>query len=449
MTLLALLGCISEYSSGGTAVGNPGRLLVTLAPAEDGAWQRARARRLEAELTDCDGTVLRARLRDVDLESPDAIDVPVGVWCGVSLTVEGLDARSGGGLTVVRDEAATALALDEAPSRDQSWVLELGEPGAPGAIAARSALFVEIEADGDLDELERSRGALAANPGREAGPFDPSLAMVTSWTGARAALVEEGPVYATSGAPGDGYAAIVARRGPDGTTWVAAGEAPTGPLVAVSTDSGLSWTLGPTLEPLSGLAIAGEILYASSFDGGVFSSADGLDWTRVYVGEGRQHRAIASDGGALVVVGDGEALFSADGTSWTVTSLPGAPDLLDVASGPPGFVAVGGGGALWFSPDGLTWTDETVDGALYKAVVWTGRRFVAAGEGASRTSLDGVTWASGPDRPLDALARHRGGLLAVHDDEVWASVDDGDAWTQERTLPELGGLSAIASNDPG
>jgi len=232
---------------------------------------------------------------------------------------------------------------------------------------------------------------------------------------------------------------------------------------------GLTWTRvphdeavfgGPRAQAMTAVVVGGPGLVAVGYDEGgggwedgggrakdaaVWTSPDGLTWTRVpddeavFGGPNSQRmNGIAAGGPGLVAVGydnsaagwageNGNAAVwtSPDGLTWTR-----APEgevfgdyrwqtMSAVVAGGPGLVAVGYDGtatnhdaAVWTSPDGLTWTrvphDEAVFGGpnaqAMNAVVAGGPGLVAVGyagvandpDGAVWTSPDGVTWTRVP-----------------------------------------------------
>lgn len=243
-------------------------------------------------------------------------------------------------------------------------------------------------------------------------------------------------------------------------------------------------------------------------DGAVWTSVDGLTWERVQDtgaalgGPGSQFLGgVAAGGPGLVAVGyqyvngefDGAVWTSPDGEQWSrVTddgSVFGGPDaqiIYAVTGGGPGMVAVGLDGplddfaaAVWTSSDGLTWARADLEEAylgmnprlFVVAAAPTG--LLAAGEegpgvgwvgpnadldAAVWVSADGLTWTTVPDNPeafgglhegrdqvMRGLAAVAGGWVAVGydgplvaqvegdaDAAVWVSVD-GITW--ERVFP--------------
>ena len=219
---------------------------------------------------------------------------------------------------------------------------------------------------------------------------------------------------------------------------------------------------GPGAQGMSSIAVGGPGLVAvgteSSGDdayGAVWTSVDGLTWTRVphdeetLGGPGDQSmRSVAAGGPGLVAVGsqsrgldsDAAVWTSVDGLTWARVPHDAAvfggsrrQAMNAVAAGGPGLVAVGydeqdagyndGGGkatqaAVWTSVDGLTWervpNDEGIFGGensqVMNAVVAGGPGLVAVGydnanqgwggmdaNAAVWTSPDGTAWKRVPN----------------------------------------------------
>ncbi|HAX81064.1 MAG TPA: hypothetical protein DCY40_00655 [Actinobacteria bacterium] len=186
-----------------------------------------------------------------------------------------------------------------------------------------------------------------------------------------------------------------------------------------------------------GLVAVGYEEYEDEMDGAVWTSPDGITWTRVpdglgvFGGPGDQRIfAVTVGGPGLVAVGEefrddalGIAVWvSPDGFAWTrvpddagVLSGLGEYSAFSVVAGGPGLVMVGrvsageigSDGAAWWSTDGSTWVRGDPDGALtgpgnqtLVSVVAAGNGLVAAGrddslgeeDAAVWMSTDGITW---------------------------------------------------------
>jgi hypothetical protein len=236
---------------------------------------------------------------------------------------------------------------------------------------------------------------------------------------------ERGPEHES----GDGDAAVWTSA--DGTTWslvphdesVLGGE---GEQQMVSVTAG-----GP------GLVAVGWDTSSGSQDAAVWTSVDGITWSRVPNDEsvfGGQHdqtmSSVAVGGPGLVAVGADSFLDVDRG------QLTGYDDSISVA-------------AVWTSVDGLTWTrvphDETILGGegnqWMSSVASASVGLVAVGGDWSRavhhaavwTSVDGITWSRVPndesvfggehDQIMNSVTPVGSGLVAVG--RAWASSDSG------------------------
>ena len=140
---------------------------------------------------------------------------------------------------------------------------------------------------------------------------------------------------------------------------------------------------GPGLVAVGSDGVDGSF---DSLDAAVWTSVDGITWSRVphddavFGGSdgGQRMRSVAAGGPGLVAVGRDEASddinaavwTSVDGITWSrvphddaVFGGDGDQTMSGVAAGGPGLVAVGGGGpdgdsdaAVWTSVDGITWS---------------------------------------------------------------------------------------------
>ena len=264
---------------------------------------------------------------------------------------------------------------------------------------------------------------------------------------------------------------------PDGITWS-----------RVSDDEAVLGGEGEQL--MFGVTAGGPGLVAVGYDGpggdedaAVWTSPDGITWSRVphdetlLGGEDDQVMwSVTAGGPGLVAVGyDGSAgdadaavWTSPDGITWSrvshdeaVMGGDGFVVMLSVTARGPGLVAVGSaqsGGdedaAVWTSPDGTTWSrvphDESVFGGERRQKMWSvtegGPGLVAVGSD-QWTSPDGITWSRGSDNeaafggegiPLMLSVTAGGpGLVAVSvefsagdfDAAVWTSPD-GITWSR-------------------
>ncbi len=261
-----------------------------------------------------------------------------------------------------------------------------------------------------------------------------------------------------------------------------------------------------------GLVAVGWDESSGDEDAAVWTSPDGIIWTRVpdsddLGGEGGQRMLNVTAGGpGLVAVGWDESSgdqkaavwTSSDGIIWTRVPDSDDPDgegsevMLSVTTGGPGLVAVGlhvpGGdqnAAVWTSPDGIIWTraPDSDDlggegGQRMLSVTTVGPGLVAVGlhvpgvnqNAAVWTSPDGIIWTRAPDsealggqsrQVMLSVTKGGPGLVAVGWDEssgdqkaaVWTS-SDGIIWTRSPDNDDLGGegsqrMLSVTAGGPG
>ncbi|MGI9658761.1 MAG: hypothetical protein ACR2OD_07625 [Gaiellaceae bacterium] len=218
---------------------------------------------------------------------------------------------------------------------------------------------------------------------------------------------------------------------------------------------------------------------ATGLGAAVWTSADGVRWARVLDDEaalggpgGQTMLSVTAGGPGLVAVGwdqplgrDAAVWTSADGVSWSrvehddaVFGGLGYQSMSAVIAGGPGLVAVGRdrtGPVVWTSPDGAEWTRITPETAAdifgpgtglsgrMNSVTAVGPGLVAVGtsgsDAAAWASEDGITWVRAPyDEAVfggEGLQEMRSvvpgglGVVAVGADganaAVWTSVDGG------------------------
>jgi len=223
-----------------------------------------------------------------------------------------------------------------------------------------------------------------------------------------------------------------------------------------------------------GLVAVGESGWPRNFDAAVWTSPDGITWSRVphneavFGGEASQAMTSVTAGGpGLVAVGydahnsSAAVWTSPDGITWSRVphneEVFGGAAMSNVAVGGPGLVAVGrdgdpqtnvGNDVMWTSPDGITWSrvpyNEEVfggdtgvwlggDTARIWDVIDVGPGLVAVGvdventavfeNAAVWTSPDGITWSrvphdeavfgGQPQASIDSVIVGGPGLVAV------------------------------------
>jgi len=217
--------------------------------------------------------------------------------------------------------------------------------------------------------------------------------------------------------------------------------------------------------------------------GAVWTSPDGIIWSRTRLGPGSLSNVTVGGPGLVAVgwvrSGDDESAAvwtSPDGFTWSGVphdgNVFGGSEMTSVTAGGPGLVAVGSNGldaAVWTSPDGFTWSrvphDETLfGGAEMNSVTVGGPGLVAVGlinlepltpspqgpdgfvtDAAVWTSSDGFTWSRVPhdetvfdvegSQRMNSVIVGGPGLVAVGSDEIdpyafpYGYAMDAAVWT--------------------
>lgn len=245
--LLLVLACTDPDP--GTVVGNPGNASARLAPTDDGVGiDVARAFVDGVELVGCDGTDDEVEIDEqIDLLVGELAQLPGGSWCSVYLSVEGGVWVEGRGptdqpfeLDLPVDEV-TLEPLGEALDIDgQALVVELAEPGwlgesqldqlddddgvlvlaedssLAGDLVTRvelgSAIFEDLDADGDVGSDDRAAGALAAGAQRTQD-LEPSAEPTGQDTGDLDGDGDDGDAEPVEGGCGSSDSAVSGLRG--------------------------------------------------------------------------------------------------------------------------------------------------------------------------------------------------------------------------------------------
>ncbi|MFM9080188.1 MAG: hypothetical protein ACKOTE_08670, partial [Opitutaceae bacterium] len=235
--------------------------------------------------------------------------------------------------------------------------------------------------------------------------------------------------------------------------------------IQVSTD-GLTWRRAnphPGFSALSAVTYGQSRFVAVGANSAVFTSSDGLTWTKGTVNATAALACVAA-GPSLFVAGSGSAIYSSpDGLTWTqrITSLPWA--VRGVAYGAGRFVALGDGGNIRHSADGVTWTTGTsgVTANLLAVSWWEDVGFIATGaSGTILTSTDGLTWQlreSGVGENLGAIHRAPFGFVAAGGTQGTMLISlDGISWSitslpADKTIRSLafGNSLLVAAGDSG
>jgi hypothetical protein len=173
--------------------------------------------------------------------------------------------------------------------------------------------------------------------------------------------------------------------------------------------------LGAT-SACNGVVWTGELFVAVCTSGIINLSPDGIDWESILLGDNDQTITdVAWSGSVLVAASSTGMMQSSDGRVWTPVPVPGM--------------------------------------AVPRAVVWTGARFVAVGDGGAMAhSQDGAMWtavASGVTDNLTAITWSGDELVAIASSGTVLSSPDADTWTVWPRQDGLGDLTGVAVTAEG
>jgi hypothetical protein len=204
---------------------------------------------------------------------------------------------------------------------------------------------------------------------------------------------------------------------------------------------------------LNGVAWGNDRYVAVGDLGTIVTSSNGTDWTSLTPVTDGSLNAVVWSGAKFVAVGMGVVLTSDDGASWTVEAYT-PPDILSSVAWSADlglFAAVGWNGAIVTSPDGVDWTDRSIDLTFlaFNDVTWSGTEFVAVGEeGEIATSSDGANWRivlSGADLTNVVWTGDEfvamggfGKIVTSVDGSSWSYGYTGDAWDYLLDLADSG-----------
>ncbi len=171
-------------------------------------------------------------------------------------------------------------------------------------------------------------------------------------------------------------------------------------------------------------------------------SLDGRRWNQAVFPNGVPYvRSVAFGGGTFVAVGDdGTVLTSADGKSWSVTTLASAPDFRHLAWSGSSWVAAalhptsGNGEVIWTSPDAASWTERPSIGFdVYQLLRASGQLYAIGWYGGVRFSTNqGVTWTEAALPPGTRWSTF-----------LMAAAEDGALLCTARAMDEPGTSNAL------
>ena len=194
--------------------------------------------------------------------------------------------------------------------------------------------------------------------------------------------------------------------------------------------------------------------------GAIFSSSDGVTWSRKDSKTTRNLRSVIYGNNLFVAVGNGNIIrTSQNGEEWAERRYVGEGELLLSAVYADGqFVIVGARGirdtngkltgtrgVIVTSANGITWNERSLPRTvpLLRSITHAGGKFVAAGNDETIvTSSDGITWSRTHPASSSSTANHlwevipaAGGFVAVGTNGVVLTSNDGTTWSRSTEGP--------------
>lgn len=209
---------------------------------------------------------------------------------------------------------------------------------------------------------------------------------------------------------------------------------------AVSTDDGLTWTLvgggDAGAAKLNSVAFGNDrfvavgTMYTPAFHAASTTDFKTWKWTDTLVGNVGGRYQVAFGAGRFVAVRHGSTSVSDNGVDWATYDVDF--DFQGLTFGNDKFVAAGarrGVAAVATSADGISWTPTTIGGATLTDIAYGNGRFVGVGDKGRRgTSLDGTSWTFHPGTSSQLFfgVVFGKGLFVANDGRT---TSDGLSWT--------------------
>ena len=216
----------------------------------------------------------------------------------------------------------------------------------------------------------------------------------------------------------------------------------------------------PALTPnINSVAFGAGRYVAVGDEGAIFSSSDGLTWSRKDSKTTGNLWSVIYENNLFVAVGNYNIRTSPNGEEWAERRYVGeGAYLLSAVYAGGQFVIVGGRsirdtsgrltgtrGVIITSVNGITWNERSLPSTVPRlnSIVYAGGKFVAAGDRETIvTSPDGINWSRTHPSSSSSTANHllkvipaAGGFVAVGLNGVVVTSTDGTSWTSRIRAP--------------
>lgn len=189
--------------------------------------------------------------------------------------------------------------------------------------------------------------------------------------------------------------------------------------IARSSDGGKTWSsVSSNVSDASAITYANGKFVVVGYNSAAYSTDNGTTWTAAASFPDGQWSAVCYGGGKFVAVDSSanKAMYSSDGNVWTEISLPSGGGWPGIAYGNGRFVATTMG-KIAYSDNLTEWTAVQVGYDMWRAVTFSGEKFVMVGSGgnsAYSTNGEGWTVSAVLDRlDLKSVAYGNGNFIAV------------------------------------
>ena len=221
--------------------------------------------------------------------------------------------------------------------------------------------------------------------------------------------------------------------------------------IVITSTNATGWTQQHTgtNNMLWGVTWSGTQYVAVGENKTILTSPDGINWTIRSSGDVSDFRlyAITWTGSKFVAVGanivnnETEIQVSPDGITWARSAITiHSGELTSIAWSGNQLVVAGSYFSegvrhplLLSSPDGIDWTlrsNANNSGYSFNEVIWTGSKFVMVGSGVSGYSTDGITWSYGAHPAFSLYGVCYSGKTYVAAGNGLFTSNDGLNWTQ-------------------
>jgi len=235
--------------------------------------------------------------------------------------------------------------------------------------------------------------------------------------------------------------------------------------MVISLNDASGWTLQQTgtNNMLWGITWSGTQYVAVGENKTILTSPNGMNWTIRSIGDVNDYRlyGVVWSGSKFIAVGHNmvnnqtEIQISPDGITWTSSSFNvHGGELTSIAWSGNLFVAGGsylGEGTrqplIITSPDGISWTNRSAtntSGYSFNDVIWAGSKFVIVGSGVSGYSTDGISWNYVANSNLGLLGVCYSGKVFVAAGNGLFTSGDGVNWTQAYPDDHLYSIRSVA-----